>query len=275
MVDLPNAEQDLVNANAMQAAAALNVATLRYAASRSHDEIMPGGVAALDAIDLPDRQLSAINSAPESDDRAMVFIVHHDEPARAALCHMLEMNGMRAEAFTDVATFLGVRRRHDNVCLLADTALGDPDTLALLVQLNTDANPTPVIIMADTSDVATAVSAMKAGAFDFIDKPVAPDALVASINNALKSARVVSDTAVDQGTEDWQEPHPFASLTARQRQILTMVLAGQPSKNIAADLGISQRTVENHRAAIMQKSGSKSLPALTRLALAAGDPRPN
>ena len=106
---------------------------------------------------------------------------------------------------------------------------------------------------------------MKAGALDFIEKPVSTADLLAGVGRAL-------DQSHDAGVRSaWREAAAgsIAGLTARQRDVMAMVLAGQPSKNIAADLGISQRTVENHRASIMHKTGTKSLPALARLALAA------
>ncbi len=89
--------------------------------------------------------------------------------------------------------------------------------------------------------------------------------MLASVERALDQSRDSSKLSA------WRETaaHHVAGLTARQRQIMELVIAGHPNKNIAADLGISQRTVENHRASIMKKTGSKSLPALTRLALAA------
>lgn len=110
-----------------------------------------------------------------------------------------------------------------------------------------------------------AVQAMKAGAADFIEKPVTPDALIASIQRSLEQARDAgSQTAMHQTAMS-----RIACLTTRQHQILDMVLAGHPSKIIAADLGISQRTVDNHRAAIMKKTGSKSVPDLVRTAMTA------
>jgi two-component system CheB/CheR fusion protein len=110
-----------------------------------------------------------------------------------------------------------------------------------------------------------AVQAMKAGALDLIEKPVSREELLASVELALELSR---DAAKLSARREDAADH-VASLTSRQREIMEMVLAGHPSKNIAADLGISQRTVENHRAAIMKKTGSKCLPALARLALAA------
>jgi len=116
--------------------------------------------------------------------------------------------------------------------------------------------------------VGIAVKAMKAGASDFIEKPVSRNELLACIDRALDHARDASKRAA------WREDaaNRFRSLTQRQREIMALVLAGQPSKNIAADLGISQRTVENHRAEIMKRTGAKSLPALARLIAAAGEP---
>ena len=110
-----------------------------------------------------------------------------------------------------------------------------------------------------------AIKAMKAGALDFIEKPIGREELLASIERALELSHD-SEKALE-----WRATAAghLAGLTARQRDVMERVLAGQPSKNIAADLGISQRTVENHRAGIMKRTGSKSLPALARLALLA------
>jgi two-component system CheB/CheR fusion protein len=122
-------------------------------------------------------------------------------------------------------------------------------------------------MMTGDSDVQIAVHAMKAGASDFIEKPIGRNELLDSIGRALEQSRDSNKLA------EWQESAAkhIAALTPRQRQIMDLVLAGHPSKNIAADLGISQRTVENHRASIMMRTGAKSLPALARLALAAND----
>ena len=123
----------------------------------------------------------------------------------------------------------------------------------------------PAIVITGNGAVPMAVQAMKAGAVDFIEKPVRNDELLASVARALEQIR--DATALSQSRET--AALSIAKLTMRQRQILDLVLAGHPSKNIAADLGISQRTVDNHRAAIMRKTGSKSLPALVRIALTA------
>jgi len=115
------------------------------------------------------------------------------------------------------------------------------------------------------SDVPMAVEAMKSGASDFIEKPIGRDELLAGLERALEQSR--DTTKLSAWRKDASER--IGKLTSRQRQIMDQVLAGHPSKNIAADLSLSQRTVENHRASIMKKTGAKSLPALARLSLAA------
>jgi two-component system CheB/CheR fusion protein len=109
------------------------------------------------------------------------------------------------------------------------------------------------------------VLAMKIGACDFVEKPVGRLELLTSIQRAINQSR---DIRIIDSAQEIAAGH-VADLTARQREVMDMVLAGHPSKNIAADLGISQRTVENHRAAIMHRMDAKSLPELARSAQAA------
>jgi two-component system CheB/CheR fusion protein len=137
--------------------------------------------------------------------------------------------------------------------------------LELLRWLGHSGHRLPAIMITGNSDVPMAVQAMKAGAWDFIEKPIGHRELLLSVENALEKSRNSSDLLASQENA----ASAIAGLTPRQRQIMELVLAGHPSKNISADLGISQRTVENHRASIMEKTGSKSLPALARLAFAA------
>ncbi len=161
--------------------------------------------------------------------------------------------------------FLAAYRPGSGDCLLIDAYLPGMDGIALLKKLRDAGHRLPAIIITGNSDVAMVVRAMKAGAADFIEKPVGADELLGSIRRAL-------DLSQDAGkVVAWQAAAAahLAALTPRQRQIMQLVLAGHPSKNIAADLAISQRTVENHRASIMKKTGAASLPALARLALAA------
>jgi two-component system CheB/CheR fusion protein len=150
---------------------------------------------------------------------------------------------------------------------LIDAYLPGMNGLELLQRLHDLGDRLPAIMITGNADVSMAVQAMKAGASDFIEKPIGPSELLASVKRALEQSRDSSKLFA------WRESAAshIAGLTPRQRQVMELVLAGRPSKIIAADLSISQRTVENHRASIMKKTGSKSLPALARLALAAAE----
>ena len=195
-----------------------------------------------------------------------VFVVDDDHPVREAMRDLLHANGYAVEIFANGPAFLEAYRPGCAGCLLVDAVMPGMSGIALIQRLKADGHELPAIVITGNGAVPMAVQAMKAGAVDFIEKPVGHEELLASVKRALDQTR---DTAK---LSAWRETAAtsVASLTARQRQILDLVLAGHPSKNIAADLGISQRTVDNHRAAIMRKTGSKSLPALVRTALAAG-----
>ena len=130
-------------------------------------------------------------------------------------------------------------------CLLVDAYLPGMSGLDLLRRLHDLGDRLPAIMITGNSDVSMAVKAMKAGASDFIEKPIGRAELLACVDRALEQGR---DSGKKPAWRDEAATH-VAGLTPRQRQIMEMVLAGHPSKNIAADLGISQRTVENHRAA--------------------------
>jgi two-component system CheB/CheR fusion protein len=135
--------------------------------------------------------------------------------------------------------------------------------LELLRHMREVADSTPVIVVSGSSGINEAVRSMKKGVLDFIEKPVVRDVLVASVLHALDLSRQSDEISV---AREAGLAH-LKGLATRQRQIMALALAGHPSKIIAADLGISQRTVENHRAAIMVRTGARSLPALARLAM--------
>jgi two-component system CheB/CheR fusion protein len=195
----------------------------------------------------------------------VIFVVDDDREVRQAFRSMLEHDGHLVEEYEDGEAFLASYRPGRNACLLIDANLPGISGLDLLRRLKDTGQLVPAIMITGQSDVPMAVEAMKAGASDFLEKPVHGAELLAGVGRALERSR-------DSGKAlQWHKEAAdhLAGLTRRQHQIMEMVLAGKPSKNIAADLGISQRTVENHRASIMKRSGTKSLPALARLALAA------
>lgn len=208
-----------------------------------------------------------LTKLPETDDpeASVVFVVDDDQEICETMRAVLEDDGHTVKIFSSSEDFLGAYRSGRKGCLLLDAYLPGMNGVELLRRLHDKGDRLPAIVITGNSDVPMAVEAMKAGASDFIEKPITRSKLLASLNSALEQSRDSSKLLA------WRETAAatIASLTPRQHQIMDMVLAGHPSKNIAADLGISQRTVENHRASIMDKTGSKSLPALARLALAA------
>jgi two-component system CheB/CheR fusion protein len=207
------------------------------------------------------RPLSARGGGQET----VVFVVDDDKAVRQSMDDLLRENGRTVEIYASAEAFLDAYRPGVEGCLLVDAMMSGMSGFALLQRLKDMGSRLPAIMITGNGDVHMAVRAMRAGAVDFIEKPVGNAELLASIDHALEQTRDSAKRAA------WREAAAarLAGLTARQRQILELVLVGHPSKNIAADLGISQRTVENHRNAIMHKTGSKSLPALVRLALAA------
>jgi two-component system CheB/CheR fusion protein len=194
-----------------------------------------------------------------------IFVVDDDSAVREALRDLLRGDGRTVEIYASSEAFLDAYRPRGDGCLLVDARMPGMGGLALLQRLKSEGTRLPAIMITGQGDVPMAVEAMRAGAADFIEKPIRRDELFASIEHALEQIRDSAKLAVRR---EAAAAH-LAGLTARQRQIMELVLAGHPSKNIAADLGISQRTVENHRAAVMKKTGSHSLSALIRLALAA------
>ena len=196
----------------------------------------------------------------------VIYVVDDDLNIREAMREMLESNSRSVEVYADGESFLAAYTPGREGCLLIDAYLPGMTGLEILQKLNSAGDQMPAIMITGNSDVAMAVQAMKAGASDFIEKPIGPRELLASVTRALDLARDTSKRTAHHEAA----AQNIAGLTKRQHQIMDMVLAGHPSKNIAADLGISQRTVENHRAAIMAKTGANSLPALARLALTAG-----
>jgi two-component system CheB/CheR fusion protein len=199
------------------------------------------------------------------DNGPVIYIVDDDTHLRDMLRQTLEADGQVVEDFATCEAFLAAYRPGAPGCLLVDAYLPGIDGVELLRRMRDSGNALPAIMMTGNSDVAIAVAAMKEGAADFIEKPITGGELIASIARAMARAQDRNRHAVER---DEAAAH-FAGLTGRQREVMEMVLAGHPSKNIAADLGISQRTVENHRASVMHRTGAKSLPALARLAVAA------
>lgn len=216
------------------------------------------------------RAAAQVSALPQADAAGgarpeTLFVVDDDNDLCGVLRELLQAEGWRVESYASGEAFFAAYRPGGDGCLLLDAGLPGMSGLEVLRRLKTEGHRLPAIMITGDGDVPLAVRAMREGAADFVEKPIGRGELLAGIERALEQTRDAGKLSA------WRDAAAarIATLTVRQRQIMDLVLAGHPSKNIAADLGISQRTIENHRAAIMKKTGSHSLPALIRLALAA------
>ncbi len=237
----------------------ISAATLREIAEKSHIHLYKP----VDSRSLIGKVQGSL-TARKPTQAPTIFVVDDAREIRETMRDMLEKHGYRAEIFADSASFLRAYSPDRPGCLLADARLPGMGGLQLIEHLTEMQSSLPVIIITAYGDVAMAVTAMKAGAFDFLQKPVRQDQLLESIQRALMDSSEHPPTA-----ERAHAATKIETLTARQREILDLVLQGKASKVIAAELEISQRTVDSHRAAIMRKVGAKSLSGLIRVALAA------
>jgi two-component system CheB/CheR fusion protein len=197
--------------------------------------------------------------------RAALMVVDDDQYICEEIRRTFEARGFNVKIFASAEAFLNAPRPPGMACILIDHYLPGLTGLDLLRRIKSLHYRIAPIMMTGKGDTQMAVQAMKAGALDFIEKPFRSDEFESVINNAfekLQKSNNITAFAADAAAR-------IGRLTSRQREILKRVLAGDPSKNIAADLRLSQRTVENHRAVIMKKCGVKSIPALARLAIAA------
>jgi len=194
-----------------------------------------------------------------------IFVIDDDEEVLDSVGDAIMDEGYAVELFTDCRSFLHTYDNTRQGCLLVDAVMSGMSGTELVLFLRNVGDEIPVIVMTGHATVPMAVEAMKAGAIDLIEKPFHLGVLLSSLRGALehgcaRATRTQSHNAAARS---------IATLTPRQNQVLELVVAGHPSKNIAADLGISQRTVDNHRAAIARKTKATSLPHLIRTALAA------
>ena len=195
-----------------------------------------------------------------------VHIVDDEEAVRKSLAFMLTMNGFAVRIHQSAEAFLAFAPDVRNGVLVTDLRMPDMPGVDLLRNLGDRKIKIPSIVITGHGDVPMAVEAMKAGAVDFIEKPFEDSVIIEAIERA--SAHLVVPDADTDEVNDIQAR--LETLSERERQVLSAVVAGLPNKSIAYDLDISPRTVEVHRANVMAKMKAKSLPHLVRMALAAG-----
>jgi RNA polymerase sigma factor (sigma-70 family) len=193
----------------------------------------------------------------------VVFVVDDDEAARDSLCWLIGSVRLKVAAFASAADFLAAYRVGQPGCLVTDVRMPGLSGLDLQAELKRREIDLPVIVVTGHGDVPMAVRAMKAGAFDFIEKPFNDQALLDLVHKAVeRSVAACRDRAQRSGLQARLD-----QLTPRERQVLDMVVAGESNKGIAHRLGISEKTVEVHRAHVMAKMQARSLPELTRLVM--------
>jgi len=192
-----------------------------------------------------------------------VYVVDDDDGVRTSLGILLDAAGYRAVPFSSAADFLA---QYDPVrpgCLVLDMRMPGMTGMELLRELARRGAFLPVIFITGHGDVPMAVEAMKAGAFDFLQKPFSPPDFLVRIESAL-----AADTEARQvlsHTDELRRRH--ASLTPREKEVMGLIVAGHANKVIAMDLGLSERTVEIHRARVMEKMATRSVAHLVRMAM--------
>ena len=196
-------------------------------------------------------------------DASTVFIVDDDADVRESMTWLLELGGLRVETYATAAAFLAAHDPSKRGCIVLDMCMPGFGGLDLQKELARRGDGRPIIMITAFGDVSGAVGALKGGALDFIEKPFSDEAILESIRRAIAVDRESQDARSKQG----KASSLLARLTPRQRQVMELLVAGKPNKIVAAELGLSPKTVEVHRARVMTKLEVKSFAELVRLSL--------
>ena len=203
------------------------------------------------------------NHGKEEQVKATVYIVDDDEGMRRALTLLMSTVGYHAVAFARPTDFLSKFDPNQPGCLVLDVRMPEMSGLEVQQHLNRAGSLLPVILVTGHGDIPMAVQAMKDGAFDFLQKPFRDQDLLDRINAALKQD-AENRAAVEKHADLRRRSE---SLTPREREVMALVVDGKANKVIAIDLGLSERTVEIHRANVMEKMGARSVAHLVKMNL--------
>lgn len=194
---------------------------------------------------------------------ALVYVVDDDDAVRSALKLLVKSVGLAVEGFSSAPEFLARFDAHRSSCLVLDVRMPGMSGLDLQQELNQRGAIIPVIFITGHGDVPMAVDAMQHGAFDFLQKPFRDQDLIDRIQRAL-ARDATNRQQLQQG--DRIREH-LAALTPREHEVLKLLVSGKQNKVMAADLGVSQRTVEIHRARVMEKMEANSVAQLVRMVI--------
>ena len=194
---------------------------------------------------------------------AAIFVVDDDPHVRDSLAMLLQASGYAPQCYESAAAFLAGEAPKTGGCLIVDVQMPEMNGLELQNELAARRSPLTVIIMTGHGDIPIAVQAMKAGALDFLEKPFDDEVMLESVRRALERA----SSAANQSEAAREAQTHLALLTDREREVLDLIVAGKANKVIAHELSISPRTVEIHRARVMEKMGARNLADLVRKVL--------
>jgi FixJ family two-component response regulator len=192
----------------------------------------------------------------------IVFVVDDDVSVRESLELLIRCAGWQVETFSSANEFLEYKRRTVPNCLILDVSLPDLSGLDLQKRIAGERGHMPIIFITGHGDVPMTVRAMKAGAVEFLTKPFNDDVLLGAIREALERSR----TALDQESAMRLLRARYASLSAREREVMSLVVSGLLNKQVGGELGISEITVKAHRGQVMRKMKADSLPDLVTMA---------
>lgn len=206
--------------------------------------------------------------AENSAARGEIFVVDDDPAIRETLSVVLSAGGYEVICFADGAALLAVARSRTPSCILLDVNIPGKSGLDILKELRGEDYPAPIFMISGQGDIAMAVSAIKNGALDFIEKPFRGGEIVARLNEAIGAfaRRQAENSATKIGSLHFPGREP---LTRREREVLEQFAAGASNKEAGRTLGISPRTIEDHRANIMKKLGAKNAADLIRIVMTA------
>lgn len=197
---------------------------------------------------------------------ATVFVVDDDAEVRRALTRLLRAGGFGVSEFGSACEFLAGHDSEVAGCLLLDVAMPEVDGLELQEALLAAGTQRPIIFLTGNADIPTSVQAMRAGAANFLTKPVIAARLFAAVNEALQ----LDAAARRLRSRQHALQRRLSTLTMREREVLAHLVAGERNKQIAADLGIVEKTIKVHRARVMRKMGVRSMVELVYVASAVG-----